>query len=183
MAAAVVALAHRRCRLHLPAEEEVDQRRLADPAGAEEGERAVAGRVRRDRVEPRTGATAGEQHGHAERDLDELGACRGRVVDEVGLGQHHHRFGSGVERQHELAFEPALVGRRVEGVHEEHDVDVGGDRLGLEAGALERRPAHERRMAVDDVLDAFAVGRRHDPITDRDVGADVADPQRIECRC
>ena len=139
------------------AEEEVDQRRLADPAGAEEGERAVAGRVRRDRVEPGTGATAGEQHGHAERHLDELGACRGRVVDEVGLGQHHHRLGSGVERQHELALEPALVGRRVEGVHEEHDVDVGGDRLGLEAGALERRPAHERRMAVDDVLDTFAV--------------------------
>ncbi len=82
---------------------------------------------------------------------------RRRVVDEVGLGQHHDRLGARVERQHELAFEPALVGRGVEGVDEEDDVDVGGDRLGLEAGALERRPSHERRVAVDDVLHPLAV--------------------------
>ena len=34
------------------------------------------------------------------------------VVDEIGLGEHDHRRGAAVVGQHELAFQPALVGRR-----------------------------------------------------------------------
>ena len=43
-------------------------------------------------------------------------------------------------------------------------------------GALERRPAHERRVAVEDVLDPLAVGDRGSTQSpDGDVDADVAE--------
>ena len=119
---------------------------------------------------------AGDEHGHAEGHLDELAAGRLGVVDEVGLGQHDDRLGAAVERQHQLALEPALVRGVAEGVGQEDDVDVGGQRVGLGAGALERRPPDERRPPRQDVVDPLAVVGRHDPVTDGDVGADVAHP-------
>ena len=65
-------------------------------------------------------------------------------------------------------------------VDEEHDVDVGGERVGLEAVALERGPPHERRRAVDDVVDPFAVVGRDDPVADRDVDEQVAGAHRVD---
>ena len=75
----------------LLAEQGVDQRRLAGAARAEERQRAAAGGERPQR--PRAGARppAGDEHRHAEGDLDELAAAPARVVDEVGLGQHDRR--------------------------------------------------------------------------------------------
>ena len=59
---------------------------------------------------------------------------------------------------------------------EEHDVDVGGERVGDRPGSLERCPAYERRTPLEHVLDALAVAGRHNPVAHGDVGTDVADP-------
>ena len=67
-------------------------------------------------------------------------------------------------------------GAHGEGVTEEHDIDVGRQRVGDGSGSLERCPAHERRAPLEHVLDPFAVSGRHDPVTDGDVGTDVANP-------
>ena len=128
---------------------------------------------------PAAVATAGEQHRDAERDVGELGARRGRVVDEVGLGEQHHRVRPGVEGEHELAFEPTLVRRRAERVHEEHDVDVGRQRVGLEPVALERGAPDEGRAALDDVAHPLTVVGGDDPVTDRHVDVQVAHSHRI----
>ena len=130
------------------AEQGVDERRLADAAGAEERQRAAAARrTPAARSSPAPVRPLVTSTGTPRATSTSSRARRLRVVDEVGLGQHDDRLGAAVERQHELALEPALVRRRAEGVGEEDDVDVGGERVGLGAGALERRPPHERRPA------------------------------------
>ena len=125
------------------------------PLAPRNAQRAPAVRERAEVVDPRAGAAAGDEDGHAEGDLDQLAPRRLGVVDEVGLGEHDGRLGAAVEGEHELAFETALVRRRPERVGEEHDVDVRGQRVGHGAGALERRPPDERRPAGQDVLDAL----------------------------
>ena len=177
VAAAVVA-AHLGRRLALLAEEGVDERRLADAAGAEERHRSSRTEHPAQLVEPAVASSAGHEHGHAEGDLLQLPSPRLGVVDEVALGEQDDRVGAAVEGQHELALEAALVRRHGEGVAEEDDVDVGGERVGDRPRPFERRPADERRAALEHVLDALAVGRRHDPVADGDVGTDVADPVR-----
>ena len=47
------------------------------------------------------------------------------------------------------------------------------------AGALERRPPHERRPSRQHVLDPGSVDRDGDPVADGDVGTEVADPARL----
>src|SRR5206468_1726632 len=66
------------------------------------------------------------------------------------------------------------VGRRCQGMHQHDDVDVGGDRLRLGAIAFERRPPHERAATWEHGLDPVELRRRHDPVTDRYFGTDVA---------
>ena len=107
-------------------------------------------------------------------------AASGRVdvVDEIGLREHDHRCGTAVVGQHELPFEPSLVGRRAQRVHEEDDVDVGGEGLGFGAGTLERRPADEGAASRQELVDPLAVLGHDHPVAHRDVGADVADPER-----
>ena len=164
--------------LALFAEQRVDQRRLAHPAGPQEGHRAARPEGAAQLVEPVRPASARHQNGDAEGDLLELPAGRFRIVDEIALGEHDHRLSTAVEGQHELAFEAPLVRRHGEGVTQEDDVDVGRHGVGDGPCSLERRPAHERRTSRQHVLDSFAVAGRHDPITDGDVGTDVADPIR-----
>ncbi len=103
----------------------------------------------------------------------------GRVVDEVSLCQDDNRPGAAVPRQHELAFETALVGWRRERVHQHHDVDVGGDGLSLGAIALERCAANEGTATRQHDLDPVELCGWNDPVADRDIGADVADAQRV----
>ena len=102
----------------------------------------------------------------------------GGVVDEVDLGEHDDGCGAAVEREHQLSLEPPLVGRRGERVHQHDRVDVRGDRLRLRAISFERRPAHERAAPRQHALHPLAVLARQHPVADRDVDADVADPQR-----
>ena len=174
--AAVVALADRRRRLDVGAEEGVDERRLADAAGAEEGERAV--RRRRTRAAPRCPAPV--------RPL----ATRTGTPKATSISSR--RAGSGSSTRSALVSTTAgsaplskastssrssrrwFGGAPKEWVRKTTSM-LAAKRVGLGAGALERRPPHERRPAGQDVLDALAVGRRHDPVADRDVGADVAD--------
>ena len=120
-------------------------------------------RVLANGTQPGARQPARHDHRHAERDLGQLDLGGHGIVDEIGLGEHDHGLRSGVEGQDELALEPALVGRGAEGVHEEHDVDVGGERVGLEPVPFERGPPHECRRALDDVFDAFAVTRTGRP--------------------
>ena len=67
--AAVVALADRAGVLDVAADEGVDERRLADAAGAEEGDGAVAVRQRGERVEAGAGAAADGVDGHGQGDV------------------------------------------------------------------------------------------------------------------
>ena len=81
-----------------------------------------------------------DDHRHAEGHLLQLPPRRLGIVDEIGLGEHHDRVGAAVERQHQLALEPALVRRHGERVAEEDDVDVGGERV-----ATARAPSNDAR--------------------------------------
>ena len=145
--AAVVPGAHLGRGLHVRAEQGVDERRLADTAGPEERQRPAALGERAQLLDATAGVPAGDDHRDAERHLDQLPAGRLGVVDEVGLGQHDDRLGAAVVGQHQLALEAALVRGVAERVGQEDDVDVGGQRVGLRPGALERRPPDERRPA------------------------------------
>ena len=175
MPAALVA-ANLRSRLALFAEQSVDQCRLPHPAGTEEGHRAARSKRPAQLVEPVRRSAARHQNGDAQGDLLEFPSGRFWILDEVTLGEHDHRLGTAVEGQHELAFQTPLVRRHGKGVTQEDDVDVGGHGVGDCPCSLERRPTHERRAALENVLDSFPVARRHDPVTDGYVGADVADP-------
>jgi hypothetical protein len=64
-------------------------------------------------------------------------------------------------------------------VHQHHHVDVGGDRLRLSAAAFERGATHEGASAREHGFDPIELGRWHDPVTNGNVGADVADPQGL----
>ena len=119
----------------------VDERRLADAARAEQGDRAVAGGVGGESFDAGALPAADDVHPHPEGDVGDGGDAaldEGVVVDEVALGQHHDRRGPGIEGEHELALEPPLV-RWHERVHEADDVDVRGDRVRLGADLVERR--------------------------------------------
>ena len=129
VATALITLAHGGRGLTLRPDQRVDEGRLADPARTEERQRAVAGGVRPDRFDAISGQTAREQDGHTERDVLERDPARFGVLDQVGLGEHHHRLGAGVEREHELALETPRARWRTERVHEEDDVDVGRQRV------------------------------------------------------
>jgi hypothetical protein len=117
--------------------------------------------------------------GTPERHVAQRLATRFRIVDEIGLGEHDHRFGPRVEREHQFAFQTAWARGRSECVHEEHDVDVGGQRVRHGPHPVERCPSGERRAALQHVLDPFGVGGRDHPVTHRHVGADVAHPEWI----
>ena len=98
-------------RLALLAEQGVDERRLADTAGPEEGDGPSRPNVVRSSSSPSSRTAAGHQDGHTEGDLLQLTPSRLGIVDEVALGEQHDRVGTAVERQHELALEAALVRR------------------------------------------------------------------------
>ena len=70
------------------------------------------------------------------------------------------------------------LGGELERVHEEHDVDVGGQRLGLGVRTLERGPADEAAASGQELLDPLAVVGHDHPVAHRDVGSEVADPVR-----
>ena len=140
---------------------------------------ALPAAKRGQRVDSLAGDAACGQDRHAWRRRVQRLDRRGGVVDEVALGQHDHRPGAAVPRQHQLALQPALIGRRRQRVHQHHDIDVGRDRLRLGPVALERRATHEGTAPRQHDLDSIELHRRHDPVADGDVGADVADPQRL----
>ena len=112
VATPLVAGAHRRGVLAILTDQRVDERRLAHAAGAEEGDRRSGPDERPQLPEAGVPAPARDDHRHPERDLLQLATRRLGIVDEIGLGEHHHGIGPAVEPEHQLALEPALVGWR-----------------------------------------------------------------------
>ena len=53
------------------------------------------------------------------------------VVDQIGLREHHHGLGAGVEREHELTLEPPGARRCTESMDEEDHIDVRGEGVRL----------------------------------------------------
>ena len=96
---------------------------------------------------PTTRDRARDDHGRARRACARRAATSIGPVDEVGLRQHDHRVGAALEREHELALEPAQVRAVVERLRDEHRVDVGGDDLRV---ARECRPSDRRARTPND---------------------------------
>ena len=176
---ALIALADRRRRLALGPDERIDERRLPDATRAEERQRPIADRVLADRSDALTADPAREQNRNPECHVLKRDPPGFRIADQVRLGQHDHRLGAGIECQDELALQTSGARRRSERVHQEHDVDVRRQRVRHRPHPVERCAPGERRAALQHVLDSFAVVRCDHPVADRDVGADVAHPQRV----
>ena len=140
------------------AEQGVDERRLADAAGAEERQRPAAVGERPQLLDPGAGAPARDEHRHAEGHLDAARAAAGSgsstrsALVSTTAGSAPLSKASTSSRSSRRWF-----GGDAEGVDEEDDVDVGGERVGLGPRPLERRPADERRPAGQHVLDPLAV--------------------------
>jgi hypothetical protein len=62
-------------------------------------------------------------------------------------------------------------------VYQEDDVKVCSESLRHSSHAIEGGSADECRATVKNVLDPLTIIRRDDPVTDRHVGSDIADPQ------
>ena len=113
---------------------------------------------------PSPGVPAGDEHGHAERRPRRArggagsGSSTRSALVSTTTGSAPLSNASTSSRSSRRWF-----GGVAERVGEEDDVDVGGERVGLGAGALERRPADERRPARQHVVDALAVVGRARP--------------------
>ena len=96
---------------------------------------------------PATGDRARDDHRRAGRAA--LALRRGRRASgrEVGLGEHDHRIGAALERQHQLTLEPAQVRAVVERLRDEHGVDVRPRRP---ARCAPRRPSGRRARTPSD---------------------------------
>ena len=88
-------------------------------------------------------------------DAGELRCHRGRVVLEVGLREQHDRARAALDGEREVALEQPAVELLAERMHDEHDVDVGGDHLlARDAGCrLVRGATGDRRSPRHDVDD------------------------------
>ena len=97
-----------RC-LALPAQERVDEGRLADARRAEQGDRLARLEQGRQRLDADAVAGADGAHGHARRDCRHLGDAAGNVRAQVGLVEHDDRLGAARPGQGQVALEPAQV--------------------------------------------------------------------------
>jgi hypothetical protein len=169
VAAAVVALAHGQRRAPL-AGQVVEERGLADARGAEQ-HRGEPGREQAfEGLHPGPVDDADRQYGHraAERGAD-VERLPGRVLAKVGLGEHHERLGLRVGGQREEALQAAHVQLAVERPHDQRQVDVRRQHLGL--GAAVVRGAGDPAPAWQQGLHHAGLGVGGDPVADgREVG-------------
>ncbi|KAG1390233.1 hypothetical protein G6F59_015272 [Rhizopus arrhizus] len=107
------------------------------------GQRGFAGTGRTDQHHRAARAQPGLQHGDAvgiqavdrmQRDALHLQffqhrQCVFAVFGLVGLGQHHHRFGTTAANQQQVAFDTARIEVGVQAADDEHRIDVGRDHL------------------------------------------------------
>ena len=183
--AALIALPHRARREQLGTGQAIDQRRLPRTRRANERDRVPRFHRRLETVEPRAGDRAHRVNGHVADGVAHRFEPRLLVVDEIDLGHHHHRPGTGVVDDDELALEPAGPQRCIEGVHEEHAVDIGRDHLralrdrgvapAVARAAHERAPSRQQRREL--------TGTDHHPVADGRTRQRIAIPteQRNAC--
>ena len=178
VAAPLVAISYLAGALHLPPDEGVDQRGLADAAGPQQRDRAKAVRELGELVEPRTCPAADRVDRDGQGHLLDGSHDAVQVAGQISLGQHDHRRRAAVVAQDQLALQSPLVRRRRQRVEDEHDVDVGGQRLRLPAGPFVRGTADEGASAGQYVLHPLTVRGADHPVTHRDIGAEIAEPLR-----
>ena len=155
VATLVITLAYATSGQCIVAQQRIEQRRLAGTrlaqdhgtapsrhAGAHLVQAEALGRRRHDHARVRTHQTA-----HAVQIALELIGLAA-----VGLGEHHHRLGIAIERQHERArhaIEQHLAG--AERLHDQHAIHVGTKHLALTASAS--APTLKTRTAWQHALD------------------------------
>ena len=88
---------------------------------------------------------------------------RGHVGAQVALVQHHHRVGAAFHAQGQVALQPAKVEIAVQSADQEHQVDVGGDRLLVfpPPGRAPREQRAPRQHSFDDRLFRIDHARGH----------------------
>ena len=157
----------------------VDQRRLADPRGADQRGRLRAVGVHVELGE--AGPADAADHVHGDRRAVAVGVlaearARGRWIGaQVDLGQHHRGRGAALERDRQQPLDAPQVQRLIERAHQEHAIDVGRHQLLARAatGGLARQLGVARQHGVDRRARALARDGGRDPVADRRPGRGV----------
>ena len=168
MASGVVALAHGVRLERLCTQQRVEQRGFACARLAQNHPHGTARNAGAHLVQPLTRMRGRRDHANARAgkaaqvigDLHDLGRLAA-----VDLGEHHHRLGPAITREHErpghaVAHERQGVALGAQGLHDKNHVDVGGEDLTLPTALS--TPALKRRAARQHAQDhAHIMAGRH----------------------
>ena len=153
--------------------ERIHQSRLADTRRADEGDGALIIDERRHRFHALLLQRGGDEHIDTDRDAGDVLQLGVQILCQIRFGKHHHRFGTAIPHQCEVALQATEIEILVQCHADEHHIDIRGNELPLLGGSS--RLANNDAGARENLLNhtEVIVSSNHHPIADSGEGGDI----------